>query len=132
VSRIVIIGYSFPPTDVRVLDLFRGLLAVRGKDLSLEIVAPDVIDIAKRIGDDSLDCVKEVKLHKKTFEEYVELLSASLPSMMRKAAAEDAEVQAWLERIYISSTRRKSNGYVRTGTGDEFAGSAMGDERPAS
>lgn len=110
VSRIVIIGYSFPSTDTRALDLFRGLLITRGKELSLEIVAPDVEDIAKRIGEEYLVYAKEVKLHKMIFEEYLELLSESMPSMMRQAAADDPEVQAWLERIYISNTRRKSNG----------------------
>ena len=89
--------------------LFRGLSATRGKELSLEIVAPDAADMAKRIGDDYLERAKEVKLHKMMFEEYVELLSESLPSFMRQAAAEDSEVQAWLARMYISRMGRRSN-----------------------
>ena len=109
-SRIVIVGYSFPPTDTRALDLFRGLLTARGKELSLEIVAPDVDAIAKRIGENYLGYAKEVKLHKMIFEEYLELLSESMPFMMRRAATEDREVQAWLERIYISNQLRKSKG----------------------
>jgi hypothetical protein len=108
--RIVIVGYSFPATDTRALDLFRGLLTVRDKELSLEIVAPDVEDIAKRIGEEYLGCAKDVKLHKMVFEEYMELLAEALPSMMRQAATQDPEVQAWLERIYISNQRRKSKG----------------------
>lgn len=104
-NRIVIIGYSFPPTDTRALDLFRGVLTARSKELTLEIVAPDVEDIAKRIGDEYLEHAKELKLHKMVFEDYLELLSESLPSMMRQAATEDREVQAWLERIYISNQR---------------------------
>jgi hypothetical protein len=100
-SRVVIVGYSFPATDSRALDLFRGLLATRGKELSIEIVAPDVEDIAKRIGEDYLGNAKQLTLHKKLFEEYVELLYESTPSMMRDAAAEDKEVQAWIERLYL-------------------------------
>lgn len=40
----------------------------------------------------------------------VEFLSESIPSLMRKAATEDEEVLAYLERIYVSSKRRKSKG----------------------
>ena len=111
-SRVVIVGYSFPPTDTRALDLLRSLLAARGKELSIEIVAPDAADIANRIGEDYLGYAKEVKLHKKMFEEYVELLSESMPSLMRQAAAEDTEVRGWLERIYISSKRRETSGDI--------------------
>ncbi len=134
-SRIVIIGYSFPPTDTRALDLFRGLLAARGKELSLEIVAPDVGDIAKRIGEDYLGYAKEVKLHKQTFEEYAEMLSESMPSLMRQAAAEDPEVQVWLERMYISSKRRKSNGKAPiegVDTSGRHAGGVIEDEHSSS
>jgi hypothetical protein len=46
-SRVVVIGYSFPPTDTRALDLFRSLLAARGHEIAVEIVAPDVADIVK-------------------------------------------------------------------------------------
>lgn len=107
-NRIVIIGYSFPPTDTRVLDLFRSLIVARGKDLTIEIVAPDVAEIAKRIGEDFLGYAKDVKLHRKTFEEYVELVSESMPSLMRQAADADPEVRAWLERIYMSNKLRGS------------------------
>jgi hypothetical protein len=109
-NRVVIAGYSFPPTDTRALDLFRALLRARGKELSIEIVAPDAADIANRIGKDYLGYAKEVKLHTKIFEEYVELLSESMPSLMRQAATEDTEVLAWLERMYISSNRHKTSG----------------------
>jgi len=80
--------------------------------LSIEIIAPDAADIANRIGEDYLGYAKEVKLHKKMFEEYVELLSESMPSLMQQAAAEDTEVRAWLERIYISSKRRETSGDI--------------------
>jgi hypothetical protein len=109
-SRIVVVGYSFPPTDTRALDLFRGLLGARGGDIVVEIVSPGVADIAKRIGDDYLGRAKEVKLHNMKFEEYVDLLSQSMPSLMRQGAAEHAEVRDWLERIYVSS-RRRAGGY---------------------
>jgi hypothetical protein len=62
------------------------------------------------------------------FEQYLELLSESLPSMMRQAAAEDPEVQAWLERIYTSSQRGKSKGDAPI-KGD--ADSTSGNESPS-
>lgn len=101
-NRIVIVGYSFPPTDTRPLDLFRALFAARGSDISVEIVAPGVEDIAKRIGEDCLGKVKEVKLHNMKLEEYVGLVSESSPSLMRQAAHEYPEVRDWLQRIYVS------------------------------
>lgn len=133
-SRIVIVGYSFPQTDTRALDLFKGLLTVRGKDLSLEIVAPDAEDIAKRIGDEDIGCVKEVKLRKMIFEEYLELLSESMPSIMRQAAAEDREVEAWLQRIYISNQRRKSmnGGPMESADPGGHIGDGTDDEHPVS
>ncbi len=111
VSRVVVIGYSFPPTDTRALDLFRSLLAARGSGITVEIVAPGVADIASRIGEEYLGKAKEVKLHDIKLEEYVDVLSESMPSMMRQATAKDSEVRAWIERIYISSKRRKG-GYA--------------------
>lgn len=104
-SRIVIVGYSFPPTDTRALDLFRSCLAVRGKEIDIEIVSPGAADIAKRIGADYLDKARSVKLHDMKLEEYVEVLSELMPSRMRQAVAEDTEVREWLERIYITSQR---------------------------
>lgn len=131
-SRIVIVGYSFPPTDTRALDLFRGLLATRGQELTLEIVAPDVQDIAKRIGEEYLGRAKELKLHKMIFEKYLDLLSESLPSMMRQAAADDPEVQAWLERIYISNQLRKSKGDTPiTGDADRTSGNESPSRMPS-
>ena len=111
--RIVIIGYSFPPTDTRALDLFRSVFAARGSEIDVEIVAPGVADIAKRIGEDYLGKVKEVKLHDMKLEEYVDLLSESMPSVIRQAATEDSEVRGWIERIYISSRLRRS-GYLQS------------------
>jgi len=105
--RVVIIGYSFPPTDTRALDLFRALFATRGSEINVEIVAPGVTDIAKRIGEDYLDKLKDVKLRDIKLEEYVDVLSESMPSLMRQAAAEDTEVRDWIERIYVSASRRR-------------------------
>jgi hypothetical protein len=108
-SRVVIIGYSFPPTDTRALDLFRSFLTARGSEINLEIVAPGVSEIAERIGAEYLGKTKEVKLRDMKLEEYVDLLSESMPSLMRQAASEDAEVRSWIERIYMSSVLAGKN-----------------------
>jgi hypothetical protein len=42
-------------------------------------------------------------------EEYVDVLFESMPSLMRKAAADDAEVRDWIERIYITSRFRRDD-----------------------
>jgi hypothetical protein len=104
-SRIVIVGYSIPHTDTRALDLIRSVLLARAGQIAIEIIAPDVTDIAARIGNDCLDKAKGVKLHNMRFEEYVDLLYESMPSLMRESL-EDTEVREWLGRIYVSSRRR--------------------------
>jgi len=93
---------TFPPTDERALDLNRSLLIARGSEINVDLVAPGVTDIASRIGENYLAKVKEVKLHNMKLEEYVDVLSESMPSLMRAAAAEDTEVRGWIERIYIT------------------------------
>lgn len=104
-NRVVIIGYSFPPTDTRALDLLRSFLNAKGNAIDIEIVSPGVADIAQRIGNDYLDKAKTVQLHDMKLEEYAEVLADSMPALVRQAATEDSEVREWLERIYISSKR---------------------------
>lgn len=107
-SRIVVIGYSFPLTDERALDLLRAVLVARGDKLTLEIVGPGVKSVASRIGDEYLTKVREVTLHNMTFEEYAELITESVPSLMKRAAEESAEVRDWLLRIYFASKRTEA------------------------
>ncbi|HET9283014.1 MAG TPA: hypothetical protein VFR24_13730 [Candidatus Angelobacter sp.] len=106
--RLVIVGYSFPPTDTRALDLFRAFLAAKGQEIDVEIVSPDVKEIAHRIGEDHLDKAKTVQLHDMKLEEYTELLSEMLPGLMRQAADANPEILDWLKRIYFSSKRPQS------------------------
>ena len=47
-QRIVIIGYSFPPTDRRMIDLLTSI-AYRTSDISIEIVNPSPVQIIKRL-----------------------------------------------------------------------------------
>ncbi len=101
VDRIVIVGYSFPVTDSRTLDLIRGVLSSRAGSIELEVVAPGVSEIAARIGEDALSKAKSVTTHDKTFEDYMEVLAEKMPGLMRNAAENDAEVRKWLEVVYV-------------------------------
>ena len=78
-------------------------MATRGSEIHVEIVAPGVTEIAKRIGEDYLCKAKEVKFHDMKLEEYLGVLSESMPSLMRHAATEDPEVCEWIERMYAIS-----------------------------
>src|SRR5579871_2485737 len=127
-GRIVIIGYSFPLTDMKALDLFRGLLATRGKNLILEIVAPDAEDIAKRIGKEYLEHAREIKLHKMVFEEYVELLAESTSFLMRQAASDDSEIKAWLEKMHALNLRGRSKSDRTMETVESHVGPDIGQE----
>lgn len=100
-EKIVIIGYSFPPTDIRPLKLLRSTLDSRKGDISIEIVAPDAKDIASRIGNEHLTKASSVVTHSVKFEDYFQILWKGSPQLMKKAAEKHSEVKAWLERIYI-------------------------------
>jgi hypothetical protein len=98
--KVVIIGYSFPPTDNRALDLLENALTTRPGAISVEIVAPDATAITTRIGERRLSNAKTVVAHNMKFEDYLALLAKNRPVLMRQAAAEHVQVQDWVERIY--------------------------------
>jgi hypothetical protein len=99
-DKIVIIGYSFPPTDIRPLELLRNTLDSRAGEISIEIVSPSVGDIISRIGNGHLSKAKSIVTYPVKFEEYLEILWKDVPQLMKKAAAKYSEVKDWLERIY--------------------------------
>jgi len=101
VERVVIIGYSFPPTDTRPLELLRNILSSRKGDISVEIVAPSAQDIVSRIAKGYLSKAKSVIAHSVKFENYLQILWKDAPKLMKRAAAKHSEVKAWLERIYM-------------------------------
>jgi hypothetical protein len=111
-DRIIIIGYSFPPTDIRPLELLRDSLAKRGGDISVQIVGPDAQSIAARIGDGCLANAKSIDLHSIKFEEYLEILADEAPKMLKRAATQFSDVKDWLERIYFFHER--SDDFYRT------------------
>jgi hypothetical protein len=98
-DRIVIVGYSFPATDVRALGLLRTALSKRRGDIKLEVVAPGVKEILGRIGDNTLSMAKTVTSFDMKFERYLEQLRSHIPAMMREAAAQSKEVQDWLKTL---------------------------------
>lgn len=100
-EKIVIIGYSFPPTDVRPLELLKDALNSRGNEITVEIVSPSADEIVERIGDQHLSMAKKVTPHSMKFEEYLGLIVEDIPQWMKKAAKDIKEVKAWLERIYL-------------------------------
>lgn len=99
-GKVVIIGYSFPPTDTRALDLLGDALAARPGAIAVEVVAPDASAIVSRIGEARLSPAKIVTAHNMKFEEYLDILTRNVPALMRKAAADYEEVREWAERIY--------------------------------
>jgi hypothetical protein len=98
-DRIVIVGYSFPPTDVRALGLVRAALSKRRGDIELEVVAPGVKEVLGRIGDNTLSMAKTVTPFDMKFEQYLEHVSSRIPSMMREAAVQSKEVKDWLKML---------------------------------
>ena len=110
-DKIVIIGYSFPSTDTRALDLLGTALAARPGTIAVEVVAPDASAIVSRVGEERLTNAKTVTAHNMRFEEYLGILEENSPVLMRKGAADFTEVREWVERIYflgqVTVARRK-------------------------
>jgi hypothetical protein len=101
-DHINVIGYSFPETDVRPMELIRNVLEARKGDISIDLVSPDVDAIAKRIGAEHLSKAREVNAYNMKFEEYFfEVLQKQAPGFMRKAAKENQEVLEWVTKIYM-------------------------------
>jgi hypothetical protein len=99
-KKVVIIGYSFPPTDVRPMKLLRSTLNARPGEIELEIVAPGVSDIVSRIGEKVLAKAKRLTAHDMKFDEYLAAQYRRLPDLMSQAAAADTEVRDWMLRLY--------------------------------
>ncbi len=102
-EKIVIVGYSFPPTDVRALGLLRDALAAKPKVIDLEIVAPGVQDIVGRIGKDTLSLAKSVSAYDETFDRYLDRIRSGIPERMSEAAAKYDEVRQWILRLLFLS-----------------------------
>ena len=101
VDRLVVVGYSFPVTDARPLDLFRAALKATSGKIELEIVAPGVKDIVARIGEDAISHAKNFRTHDMTFEDYINILASEMPQMMKTAAEENEEVRKWVKMMYV-------------------------------
>jgi hypothetical protein len=99
-NRIVIVGYSFPSTDTRSLDLLRAALYARRGEIDVEIVAPDADAVASRIGEESLSNAKRFTRHRMKFEDYFQVLTEDAPRLMKEAALEYGEVRKWVETNY--------------------------------
>ena len=102
--RIVVIGYSFPETDVRAMKMLRTVLAQRKGEVELQIVAPDAEQIADRIGALHLKKAKADGIFAGKFEDYMDVLSQGFPSLMREAAAKNNEIRDWVIRLFVMNT----------------------------
>ena len=116
-DKIVIVGYSFPATDVRALQLLRGALETRPGDIALEFVAPGVEEIANRVGQKTLALAKSVSTYDETFDRYLERISSDIPNRMRSAARQNDEVRDWMLRLlFLSLTTAEQRGELHQGT----------------
>lgn len=101
-NQIVIVGYSFPRTDTRALELLGDTLASKRGEIAVTIVSPDATDIFRRIREVLKDA-RSVKTYDLKFEEYIEVLASEIPSRMKKAARSKRNkgVRDWINRMYL-------------------------------
>jgi hypothetical protein len=100
-DRIVIVGYSFPPTDIRPLEILRATLQTRKGEISLEIIDPYANEIADRIGHDDLANARSVEISCVKFEDYLGQLWKSAPGILAEAASKDEDVQKWIASVQM-------------------------------
>jgi hypothetical protein len=100
-DRIVIIGYSFPPTDTRAFKLLASALKKRPSKVSVDIVAPDAESVFDRIEDACLSKARRVSVYEMKFEDFLIVLSKSAPNRIRAAALRHKEIREWIQRLYI-------------------------------
>jgi hypothetical protein len=116
-SKIVIVGYSFPSTDVRALGLLRDALAAKPNTIDLEIVAPGVKEIIERIGDKTLALARTVSAHDETFDRYLHRISSRIPERLKEVAARDDEVREWILRLlFLSLTTAAQRNVLHRGS----------------
>lgn len=98
-DKIVVIGYSFPPTDTRALSLVRNTLSMRKNQVELTIVDPFANAIAKQIGDEYIESAESVSLQNVTFEKYIDVLWQEAPLLVKATSDNNAEFKQWVERL---------------------------------
>jgi len=98
-DRIVAIGYSFPSTDTKIINLLREILSKRKKQTELVIVDPCAESISGRIGKKYIEMAKSVSIYKYTFEKYIDILWEEVPQLVTEAAEKEKEVKEWIQRL---------------------------------
>jgi hypothetical protein len=98
-DRIVAIGYSFPSTDTKIIDLIRNTLSKRKSRIELIIVDPCPESITERLGDEYLEMAKSVSIHKKNFEEFIDILWQEVPQLLKEAYEKERDVKEWIQRL---------------------------------
>ena len=99
-DKIVAIGYSFPTTDTKAVDLVRNTLVKRKNEIELTIVDPYADVIIERIGEEYARSAKSVSLQTTTFEEFIYTLRQKAPSLVKAASATSPEFNEWIERLW--------------------------------
>jgi voltage-gated potassium channel Kch len=99
-ARLVIIGYSFPETDTRPIELIRK--AVKSRTMAaVEVVAPDADQIVARLKG-TIGESDKLQAHPMTFVDYIfKVLGSTASAKMTEALAVSPEVRSWLERVYV-------------------------------
>ncbi len=98
-ERIVAIGYSFPSTDIKIIDLLRDSLSKRKNQIELIIVDPWPDSITGRVGEKYLEMAKSVSIHKITFEDYIDILWQEVPRLVKEVSEKEKEFKEWIQRL---------------------------------
>ena len=102
-ERIVIIGYSFPATDIRILNLIKTVLEKRKGEIDLVVVSPSVNETILHIELHIDKYAKSFNAIPLKCEDYVFGLWNDAPGLMRQAMLDSEEVEKWAMMIYMLS-----------------------------
>lgn len=112
-QKLMIVGYSFPPTDTRALELLANALKARPGQISVEVVSPDAAQIVRRIGPACLSKAKTVVSYKSRFEDFLSVLARDIPARMRTAAAQHKDVRDWVRRLLVMNQLSQGQEFLK-------------------
>jgi hypothetical protein len=95
----VLVGYSFPETDVKVRELVTNALLNSPGTKEVEVVDLNPEGIEERMSEPAVKAAADFRIHRGTLEDYVAKLAGGGAELMRKIAETDAEVRGWIDRL---------------------------------
>lgn len=102
-SKITIIGYSFPSTDTKALNLLKASLEKRQGEIDVLVVDPYADSIKPRIENALANHAKSLTTLPIKFEDYISNLWGTAPELTKQAMNQSENFKNWVTRTFLLS-----------------------------